>query len=204
SGKSSTLLSLSGHGLSVHGDLGLQLVMRITLEAVKLEKKSPVAQMLMSVQIMLFCKYTIILISFMLNLCKVQSYGHEVHFYDFHIVYNSSYRVPVLYFRAYCSDGQPLTLSDIKEDLPASSMKMLKESKWTFITEEEHPFLNRPWYTLHPCGTSEWMKLLFASDASVAKDGVVAEQYLVSWFSVVGQVVGLKTPLEMLHSCTRL
>ncbi|KAK3031840.1 hypothetical protein RJ639_035977 [Escallonia herrerae] len=138
------------------------------------------------------------------NAILVRSYGHEVHFYDFHVVYNSSYRVPVLYFRAYCSDGQPLTLSDIKEELPASSMKMLKECKWTFITEEEHPYLNRPWYTLHPCGTSEWMKLLFANDALVAKDGVVAEQYLVSWFSVVGQVVGLKTPLEMLHSCTRL
>ncbi|KAK3011534.1 hypothetical protein RJ639_011574 [Escallonia herrerae] len=138
------------------------------------------------------------------NAILVLSYGHEVHFYDFHVVYNSSYRVPMLYFRAYCSDGQPLTLSDIKEDLPASSVKMLKESKWTFITEEEHPYLKRPWYTLHPCGTSEWMKLLFANDALVARDGVVAEQYLVSWFSVVGQVVGLKTPLEMLHSCTRL
>ncbi|KAK0589471.1 hypothetical protein LWI29_014768 [Acer saccharum] len=29
----------------------------------------------------------------------VQSFGREVHFYDFHIVYSASYRVPVFYFR---------------------------------------------------------------------------------------------------------
>jgi ubiquitin-like-conjugating enzyme ATG10 len=62
---------------------------------------------------------------------------------------------------------------------------------------QEHPFLNRPWYKLHPCGTSEWMKLLCLGDEVAAKNGMAIELYLVSWFSVVGQVVGLKTPLEM-------
>ncbi|CAN6286401.1 unnamed protein product [Urochloa humidicola] len=28
-----------------------------------------------------------------------------------------------------------------------------------FITREEHPQLSRPWFTLHPCATSDWMKL---------------------------------------------
>ncbi|KAK9091674.1 hypothetical protein Sjap_024851 [Stephania japonica] len=121
----------------------------------------------------------------------------EVHQYDFHIVYSASYRVPVLYFRGYRCDGQPLTVDDIEKGLPANALKTLKESKWTFMTREEHPFLNRPWYTFHPCGTSEWMKLLF-SDSSSSEHGAVVEQYLVSWLSVVGQVVGLQVPLEML------
>lgn len=34
--------------------------------------------------------------------CKVQSSDGEAHYYDFHIVYSNSYRVPVLYFRGYC------------------------------------------------------------------------------------------------------
>ncbi|KAI3900913.1 hypothetical protein MKW98_026480 [Papaver atlanticum] len=134
----------------------------------------------------------------------------ELHYYDFHIVYSNSYRVPVLYSRGYRSDGQILTLDEIERDLPANSLKVLRESKWTFITQEEHPLLNRPWYTLHPCGTSEWMKLLFLGGYSQAKGGSsscsVMQQYLVSWLSVVGQAVGLNVPLEMIsdfhHLCT--
>ncbi|XP_015886131.3 ubiquitin-like-conjugating enzyme ATG10 isoform X1 [Ziziphus jujuba] len=132
------------------------------------------------------------------NATLVESNSCELHFYDFHIVYSAAYRVPVLYFRVYSIDGQPLVLDELK-DLPACSEKLLLESKWTFITQEEHPHLNRPWYMLHPCGTSEWMKLLFSSDASLAKKGVVVELYLVSWLSVVGQVVGLTIPFELLN-----
>jgi len=44
------------------------------------------------------------------------------------------------------------------------------------------------------------MKLLFHSDSSLNKNGFVIEQYLISWFSVIGQVVGLKIPLEMLDT----
>ncbi|CAH1447095.1 unnamed protein product [Lactuca virosa] len=115
--------------------------------------------------------------------------------YDFHVVYSSSYRVPVLYFHAQTSDGQPLNIGEIEKNLPSKSSDVLMESKWTFITQQEHPYLNRPWYMLHPCGTSEWMKLLLADHAHNSTD-----RYLVSWFTVVGQVFGLKLPLEMLKS----
>lgn len=130
----------------------------------------------------------------------VHSNCHEVNHYDFHIVYSPSYRVPVLYFRAYHSDGQPLSFNEIEKDLPSHSTKLLSESKWTFITQEEHPYLNRPWYKLHPCGTSDWMKLLFLGDTSLNKNGFVIEQYLVSWFSVIGQVIGLKIPSGMMDT----
>lgn len=129
----------------------------------------------------------------------VQGNCSEVPFYDLHIVYSASYRVPVLFFRAYHSDGKTLVFNEIEKYLPAHSTKVLLDSKWTFITQEEHPYLNRPWYKLHPCGTSEWMKLLFHADVSAAKNGAAMERYLVSWFSVVGQVVGLRIPLEMLN-----
>ncbi|KAK7350543.1 hypothetical protein VNO77_09277 [Canavalia gladiata] len=125
---------------------------------------------------------------------------HEVNHYDFHIVYSPSYRVPVLYFRSYSSDGQLVPFNEIEKDLPGHSVKLRSESKWTFITHEEHPYLNRPWYKLHPCGTSDWMKLLFDGDKSLNKNGFAIKQYLISWFSVIGQVVGLKIPLEMLDT----
>jgi ubiquitin-like-conjugating enzyme ATG10 len=43
------------------------------------------------------------------------------------------------------------------------------------------------------------MKLLFHADVSLPKNGVAMELYVVSWLSVVGQVVGLRIPLEMLN-----
>ncbi|KAL6978904.1 E2-like conjugating enzyme atg10 [Sarracenia purpurea var. burkii] len=132
------------------------------------------------------------------NAVLVQSSGYEEHRYDFHIVYSSSYKVPVLYFRGCCSDGQPLVLNDIEKDLPLNSAKVLMESKWTFITQQEHPYLNRPWYTLHPCGTSEWMKLLLVTDTD--KDVVLSfQKYVGSWLSVVGLVVGLTIPFQFFH-----
>ncbi|CAI9107261.1 OLC1v1006579C1 [Oldenlandia corymbosa var. corymbosa] len=120
------------------------------------------------------------------------------HHYDFNIIYNVSYRVPVLYFRAYLSDGQVLGLDDIIKSIPSSTKRLLMESKWTFITQEDHPYLNRPWFTLHPCGTSEWLKMLFNSDPARAQGGLSVAQYLVAWFSVVGQLFDLKIPFEMM------
>ncbi|XP_055959675.1 uncharacterized protein LOC126654487 isoform X3 [Mercurialis annua] len=133
----------------------------------------------------------------MMPLCN-----NQLHYYDFHIVYSASYRVPVFYFRGYCSDGSLLQLNQIEKDLPTCSAKVLLESKWTFITQEEHPYLNRPWYKLHPCGTSEWMKLLFMGDAASIEKRVPFELYLISWFSVVGQVFSFRIPVAMVNHAT--
>lgn len=48
------------------------------------------------------------------------------------------------------------------------------------------------------------MKLLFLGDTTQKKHGVTIEHYLVSWFSVVGQVVGLRIPSEMLNDSNPL
>ncbi|KAF3434949.1 hypothetical protein FNV43_RR22036 [Rhamnella rubrinervis] len=73
------------------------------------------------------------------NATLVESSSREVNFFDFHIVYSATYRVPVLYFRAYSIDGKPLVLDELK-GLPACSEKLLLESKWTFITQEPKIF----------------------------------------------------------------
>ncbi|OEL17006.1 Ubiquitin-like-conjugating enzyme ATG10 [Dichanthelium oligosanthes] len=125
----------------------------------------------------------------------VQSSSGNVHVYDFHIVYSYSYKVPVLYFQGHRSDGQLLTLDEIKQGLPSNSLKVLSESKWTFITQEEHPHLSRPWFTLHPCATGDWMKLLLEESKAAYEEQSL--RYLPAWLSVVGQAVGLKIPLEL-------
>ncbi|MQL84179.1 hypothetical protein Taro_016686, partial [Colocasia esculenta] len=125
----------------------------------------------------------------------VQNDNQETHIYDYHITYSFSFKVPVLYFRGQRYDGRPLRHNEIEIDLPPHSLSILKESKWTYITQEDHPFLRRPWFVLHPCGTRDWMKLLLPN--TQAMDGHVVQQYLASWLSVVGQAVGLRVPLEM-------
>lgn len=60
---------------------------------------------------------------------------------------------------------------------------------------QEHPYLNTPWYTLHPCGTSDWMKLLLS--VTSCGEEVALIQYLPAWMSVIGQAVGLRVPLEL-------
>ncbi|KAJ3696805.1 hypothetical protein LUZ61_000510 [Rhynchospora tenuis] len=128
----------------------------------------------------------------------VDVYNHDAHLYDFHVVYSFTYRVPVLYFRGYKSDGCQLSLDEIKEELPSHAVQILEKSKWTFMTQEEHPYLNTPWYTLHPCGTGDWMKLLLSSTSYGEKVSLI--QYLPAWLSVIGQTVGLRVPLELYSS----
>ncbi|CAN6268399.1 unnamed protein product [Urochloa humidicola] len=79
-----------------------------------------------------FCQYACRVSELMV----VQSSSGNIHVYDFHVVYSHSYKVPVLYFQCHRSDGQLLTLDEIKQDLPSNSLKVLSESKWTFITRE--------------------------------------------------------------------
>ncbi|KAK1263948.1 hypothetical protein QJS04_geneDACA022899 [Acorus gramineus] len=45
------------------------------------------------------------------------------------------------------ADGQPLELEDIEKDLPQYALRMLRESKWTFITWEA--VCARPHMRLH-------------------------------------------------------
>ncbi|KAF2292488.1 hypothetical protein GH714_024441 [Hevea brasiliensis] len=88
-----------------------------------------------------------------------------------------------------------------------AEVSRLEEEKTSLSEKEEaiddatleHPYFNRPWYKLHPCGTSEWMKLLFLDEAVLAESKVAIELHLVSWFSVVGQVIGLRVPIEMVN-----
>ncbi|XP_078173067.1 autophagocytosis-associated family protein [Carex rostrata] len=125
----------------------------------------------------------------------VDVYNNGAHLYDFHVAYSFTYKVPVLYFRGYKSDGCQLSLDEIKEELPSHSVEILEKLKWTFMTQEEHPYLNTPWYTLHPCGTSDWMKLLLSGTS--CGEEVALIQYLPAWMSVIGQAVGLRVPLEL-------
>ncbi|XP_024366919.1 ubiquitin-like-conjugating enzyme ATG10 [Physcomitrium patens] len=84
------------------------------------------------------------------------------HLYTYHVVYNESYRVPMLFLQGRLQDGRPLRWDSVLRDLPVGSQLVSNQSRWTFLTQEDHPLIHRPWFALHPCGTSEIMRLVLS------------------------------------------
>lgn len=112
--------------------------------------------------------------------------------YEYHVVYSSSYQAPVLYFRACYTDGRPLALKEIWESVDECYQETLSQGPWSTITQQEHHILGQPFFVLHPCRTSELMTPIMI--------GATKEQrnvnYITSWLSMMGPVVGLDLPLS--------
>ncbi|NXN10746.1 ATG10 enzyme, partial [Indicator maculatus] len=116
----------------------------------------------------------------------------EVIRYEYHVLYSSSYQVPVLYFRASCLDGRPLTLDEIWKSVHACYQARLLEGPWDTITQQEHPLLGQPFFVLHPCRTNEFVSSILTSSQQDNRH----TNYIVLWLSTVGPVVGLNLPLS--------
>nr|XP_033960102.1 ubiquitin-like-conjugating enzyme ATG10 [Pseudochaenichthys georgianus] len=58
--------------------------------------------------------------------------------------------------------------------------------------EREHPLLGQPFFMLHPCRTEEFMRPVLQA----AQDQHRPVNYVLSWLSVMGPVVGLDVPLK--------
>ncbi|XP_071118274.1 ubiquitin-like-conjugating enzyme ATG10 [Haliotis cracherodii] len=112
--------------------------------------------------------------------------------FEYHIVYSASYGVPVLYFNAYTQDGRLLSLDAVWNNVPQHYQDRFQHERWTILTQQEHPILGRPFFQLHPCHTADLMSKLDPHSCS--------RNYLLSWLSAVGPVVGLKIPLSYVTS----
>lgn len=124
---------------------------------------------------------------------------HEAHFFTYHIAYNDMYKVPKLFLKGRYSDGRPIEWQDVLQMLPAGFND--ENTKWTFLTYEEHPYLHMPWLALHPCGTSELMRLVFSTSSVVGPRAgsnlplpSITHFYTLTWLSFVSQAVALKLP----------
>lgn len=123
--------------------------------------------------------------------------------FEYHIVHNLSFQVPVLYFNAAHSNGQPLSLADIW-DLLSPELVSPDMDRWRLVTQQEHPYLGRPFYHIHPCHTSTVMgKAMQCATGEEGEDEGVKEtsrgNYLVTWLSTFAPVVGLELSLEYAH-----
>ncbi|KAK1345140.1 hypothetical protein QTO34_013848 [Cnephaeus nilssonii] len=123
----------------------------------------------------------------------------EVIKYEYHVLYSCSYQVPVLYFRASFLDGRPLSLKDIWEGVHECYKARLQQGPWDTITQQEHPILGQPFFVLHPCKTNEFMTPVLKNSRKINRN----VNYITSWLSIVGPVVGLNLPLSYARAASQ-
>lgn len=89
-------------------------------------------------------------------------------------------------------DGRPLALEDIWEGVHECYKPRLLQGPWDTITQQEHPILGQPFFVLHPCKTNEFMTAVLKNSQKINRN----VNYITSWLSLVGPVVGLNLPLS--------
>lgn len=114
--------------------------------------------------------------------------------FDYHIVYSLSHSVPVLYFNAWHSTGQLLSLDEVWERVDATHREQIISNKWGTLTQVEHPLLGRPYFQLHPCNTAKLMGQVMPQSAH-SHSPATLRTYLISWLSMFGPPVGLELPM---------
>jgi ubiquitin-like-conjugating enzyme ATG10 len=119
------------------------------------------------------------------------SKGNPAYYvFEYHIVYSTTYRVPVLYFNAYKADSSLLTLDEVWDELQPT--EMTEDNKWSFITQGEHPLLGIPFFFIHPCQTQQLMQQIKTMHGEDNKP-----RYLLPWLSVFAPTAGLKLPTQL-------
>ncbi|XP_068594088.1 ubiquitin-like-conjugating enzyme ATG10 [Cebidichthys violaceus] len=126
------------------------------------------------------------------GVCTVTEGSSQVLQYEYHILHSCSYAAPVLYFRAFTQEGRSLSLEEVWSSVHPSFRLRLQSSPLNTITLQEHPLLGQPFFMLHPCRTEEFMRPVLQA----AQDQHRPVNYVLSWLSVVGPVVGLDVPLK--------
>lgn len=111
---------------------------------------------------------------------------------EYHILHSMSYQVPLLFFSATYSDGQALSLPNIWQLLSPNFVSS-DTDKWSLVTQQEHPYLGRPFYHIHPCHTAQVM-------GKAMQCSVEDANYLITWLSTFGHLIGLDLPMEYAQS----
>jgi len=117
--------------------------------------------------------------------------------FEYHVLFSLSYSVPTLYFKIYDRNGKTLLLEEFWSIVPKVFANAVRDdSKWKFVTEQEHPFLGKPFFHIHPCHTAQALKTLRA-------DGGHDFPFLLTWFSCFGPFAQLYLPDEFYLRCAK-
>ncbi|KAG7358473.1 autophagocytosis associated protein, active-site domain containing protein [Nitzschia inconspicua] len=131
--------------------------------------------------------------------CDPSSYDEEqgVTQWSFSILYDDTYRMPVLYFYVQDRTGAPCGRRNVLQMLlhnPDQNQSEPIQDTWDFLSQELHPKTNIPCFFLHPCQSSARLKLLLrGSECSGEQDSSNANA-LWTWMSMILPTVGHSIP----------
>ncbi|XP_029381174.1 ubiquitin-like-conjugating enzyme ATG10 isoform X2 [Echeneis naucrates] len=126
------------------------------------------------------------------RICRMCEGSSQVLQYEYHILFSCSYRAPVLYFRVCTLEGRSLSLEEVWGSIHPNFRLCLQTSPFTMVTQQEHPLLGQAFFMLHPCRTEDFMRPLLQA----AQDQNRPVNYVLTWLSMVGPVVGLDVSLK--------
>nr|XP_040027621.1 ubiquitin-like-conjugating enzyme ATG10 isoform X3 [Gasterosteus aculeatus aculeatus] len=89
-------------------------------------------------------------------------------------------------------EGRSLSLEAMWSSVHPNYRLRLQSSPLNTISLQEHPLLGQPFFMLHPCRTEEVMRPVLQA----AHEQHRPVNYVLSWLSAVGPVVGLDVPLK--------
>jgi Autophagocytosis associated protein, active-site domain len=115
------------------------------------------------------------------------------HLFDVHIVYSSTYRVPVLYFHPHLPSGELLDVDDVWRDL--ATQYDGSDDRDSVVTQAEHPILGLPFFHVHPCRTAALLR-----EANVKSSAT----YLISWLSSIGALLCIRPSLALVKLALEL
>merc|ERR1712080_480171 len=141
---------------------------------------------------------------------------------EYHVIYSISYCVPVLYIRGFDSLGGVLRVGKLikngrfpngyqgNNDFDANDLGLATKlndvidirpyslfdnnfARPDTFSQAPHPILFEPFYQLHPCHTSQWMKMMYSVENAEddSQSPLSVENYIIIWLSFVGPYVGL-------------
>ncbi|XP_056636714.1 ubiquitin-like-conjugating enzyme ATG10 [Diorhabda sublineata] len=107
--------------------------------------------------------------------------------FEYHIAFSISYGVPVLCFNIWKQSGSMLSL----EEYWRYNVRFNECNMYETITQIDHPVLNQPFFTLHPCKTQEILEPLMEK----------SKNPVISWLSVVAPFVQLELLDDYIKIC---
>ena len=116
----------------------------------------------------------------------------------YHIVYSSTYQVPVLYllpFHMYQSNTTT-ALEDLYENIIPVSLEYDVKNSGVMggITMTNHPVLDCVCWFVHPCRAADALK-------EVCHDSSTLDhwKYFLLWFGIIGVSLGLSMPVALVE-----
>lgn len=103
---------------------------------------------------------------------------------QYHIIYSLSYQVPILFFKAYFSNGSIISLENawkiFGNNFLSDNSNASKSDLYSILTQMDHPILFKPFLCLHPCRTNE-----------ILSNTPNSKNLIVTFISLMGPYVGL-------------